>query len=570
MTESDSESELIFVPLGGSGEIGMNLNLYGFRGQWILVDCGITFADAALPGIDILMPDPTFIAERKDDLIAIVLTHAHEDHLGAVAHLWPRLECPVYATPFTVAILRRKLEEAGLLDRVPVNEVTYGEALALGPFTVTYLGITHSVPEGSSLAIRTDAGTILHTGDWKLDPEPLVGTATDEAAFRTLGDDGVLAMVCDSTNVFSPGSSGSEAAVRNSLMELVDGRTGRVAITTFASNVARVATAAAVAQAHERELVVIGRSLLRTIEAAQSVGYLLGLPTVLSVAEAAYLPRERVLLLCTGCQGEPRGAMARIADGEHPDVALETGDLVIFSSKIIPGNEAPIGRMVNLLVEAGVEILTEDDHFLHVSGHPGREELAELYSWVRPEISVPVHGEARHLAEHVAYAKRLGVPHCVLVSNGAVVRLAPGPAEIVDHVGTGRLALDGGNLVHPDSAALRARKRLMHHGYVSVTLVMDSEGALLAVPRVNPHGVAEHREGALARGIEAALVQVVEALATSHLRDDLAVENAVRRQVNQIVRPATGKRPLVDVDIVRLPPAAYESRPGYFSGGLGR
>ncbi|HJN04368.1 MAG TPA: ribonuclease J, partial [Alphaproteobacteria bacterium] len=263
MTESDSESELIFVPLGGSGEIGMNLNLYGFRGQWILVDCGITFADAALPGIDILMPDPTFIAERKDDLIAIVLTHAHEDHLGAVAHLWPRLECPVYATPFTAAILRRKLEEAGLLDRVPVNEVTYGEALALGPFTVTYLGITHSVPEGSSLAIRTDAGTILHTGDWKLDPEPLVGTATDEAAFRTLGDDGVLAMVCDSTNVFSPGSSGSEAAVRNSLMELVDGRTGRVAITTFASNVARVATAAAVAQAHERELVVIGRSLLR-------------------------------------------------------------------------------------------------------------------------------------------------------------------------------------------------------------------------------------------------------------------------------------------------------------------
>lgn len=544
--------EFVFLPLGGAGEIGMNLNLYGFDGQWLMVDLGIGFADETLPGIDIVMPDIAFIEAQKDRLAGLVLTHAHEDHLGAVAHLWERLKCPVYATPFAAAMLRTKLVEAGLLDRVPLHVVKHGDTLALGPFTVTYIGITHSIPEGSSLTIETAAGTVLHTGDWKLDPEPLVGKATDKAALLRAGADGVLALVCDSTNVFNPGSSGSEATVRESLMALCADRPGRIVITTFASNVARIATIAAVAAGTGRALAVVGRSLHRTITAAQSCGYLADLPPILGGDEAGYLPRDKVLLVCTGCQGEPRAAMSRIAEGEHQHVSLDASDVVIFSSKIIPGNERPIGRMCNLLSRDGIEVLTEHDHMVHVSGHPGREELAQYYDWARPQIAIPVHGEARHLAEHAQFARDRGVPQAIVVENGAVVRLAPGPAGIVDHVPSGRLALDGRVLIDIDHDSIRERRRLMHHGQVAVTVVFDVAGKVSGPPIVNAHGLASGTGEGIAHDLAAEVARALSSLTGEGRRDNSAVEQAARRAINRLVRATTGKRPLIDVNVVRM------------------
>ncbi|MCH8111399.1 MAG: ribonuclease J [Proteobacteria bacterium] len=548
----DPHEEFVFVPLGGAGEFGMNLSLYGFEGKWLMVDLGITFGDASTPGIDILMPDPAFIEERRDDLLAIVLTHAHEDHLGAVPYLWERLRCPVYATPFAAAILRRKLHEAGLENVVPVTVVRHGESVRLGPFDVTYIGVTHSIPEGSSLLIRTSAGNVIHTGDWKLDPTPLLGKTTDEKRFAAAGDKGVLALICDSTNIFNPGDSGSEAAVRESLMEIVKDRPGRVAITTFASNAARIATVAAVAQARGRELAVVGRSLWRIIEAAKECGYLGELPRLLTDEDAAFIPRDRLLLLCTGSQGEPRGAMNRIASHDHPYVSLEAGDTVIFSSKIIPGNERQIGAMCNLLVQDGIEVLTEKDHFVHVSGHPARGEMKRLYGWVRPRIAVPVHGEVRHLTEHAAFAREQGVAETVVVQNGAVLRLAPGPAAVLDHVPVGRLALDGATLIPLDSETIRTRKRLMHNGAVMITLVLDHDGNALADPRVIVLGVSGGDGDGLAETLERALRRTLADMPRPRLRDSKEVELAARRAVNRHVRNVSGKRPVVKVQIVRV------------------
>lgn len=546
---SEDEAELVFLPLGGAGEIGMNLNLYGADGKWLMVDCGVTFADDWLPGIDLLTADPTFIEERRDDLVALVLTHAHEDHLGAVAHLWPRLRCPIFATPFTAAMLRRKLAEVGLEGRVPVTIVGYGQAQQLGPFNVTWLGITHSIPEGSALVIRTRQGIILHSGDWKLDPQPLLGKATDDALYRAVGDEGVLALICDSTNVFNPGSSGSEAQVRDSLMQLCANRTGRILVTTFASHVSRLSTLAKVAAAHGREVALVGRSMWRTVEAAREAGYLGDLPKLLTDEEAAWIPRDKLLLVAAGAQGEGRGALARIAFREHPQVKLSPGDLVIFSAKIIPGNERQVGRIINRLVSEGVEVLTERHAFVHVSGHPGREELAELYSWIRPRIAVPVHGEAMHLVEHVKLAKSLGVPEAVKVENGQVVRLAPGPAAIVDHVHCGRLALDGKALVPTDSAAIRERRRLREGGAVTVTVALDEGGELLESPRIVALGVGDADSLA---DLEDSVTREVERLPAKTLRDSEAVELAIRRTVNRLVRDGWGKRPLVEVQVITL------------------
>ena len=549
MTE---DSEFVFLPLGGAGEIGMNLNLYGFEGQWLMVDLGITFADETLPGIDLVMPDTTFIEGQRDRLAGLVLTHAHEDHLGAVPHLWERLECPVYATPFAAAMLRTKLKEAGLLDRVPLHVVEHGDTITLGPFTVSYIGITHSIPEGSSLTIETSAGTVLHTGDWKLDPEPLVGEPTDEAALRRAGDDGVLAMVCDSTNVFNPGTSGSEAAVRESLMALAADRPGRIVVATFASNVARIATIAAVAASTGRALAVVGRSLHRTMEAARSCGYLADLPPTLDAGEVGFLPRDKVMLVCTGCQGEPRAALSRIAEGEHRDISLDAGDVVIFSSKIIPGNERSIGRLCNLLARDGIEVVTERDHFVHVSGHPARDELAQYYEWARPQIAIPVHGEARHLAEHARFARNQGVPQAIVVENGAVVRLAPGPAAIVDHVPAGRLVLDGRVLVGVDDVSIRERRRLMQHGQVSVTVVVDAAAKIVGAPVANAHGLAIGDADGIVAVLTGEIAVALAALTRDGRGDDATIDHTVRRAVNRIVRSTTGKRPLIDVDVVRL------------------
>jgi ribonuclease J len=549
-----AEPELVFVPLGGAGEIGMNLNVFGYDGQWLVVDLGVSFGTPALPGIDLVMPDPSFIEKRRDDLLGIVLTHAHEDHLGAVPYLWPRLRCPVYATPFTAALLRTKLAEVGLLKEVPIVEVPLGDRVSLGPFEVDFMTLTHSIAEPSALAIRTPLGTIFHTGDWKIDPDPLIGHPLDEGALAALGEEGVLAMVCDSTNVFNPSASGSEAEVRRHLMELVGKERGRVAITAFASNIARLETLAEVARAHDRHAVLVGRSLRRNVGVAQSTGYLTELPPFLDEEEAGYLPRDKVMYICTGSQGEPRGAMSRIASGDHPHVSFAEGDTVIFSSKIIPGNELSLGRLYNQLAKRGVKIITEKDEFVHVSGHPGREELARMYQWIRPEIAVPVHGEARHLYEHADLARELQVPRCVVPENGSIIRLAPGEAEIVDWAPAGRLVLDGSVIVPDDGPSVVERRRALHNGHLVVSLVVDVEGRLQAAPAVTLFGVPD--EGGLGTRIGEAVEDVVRSLPRGKRREDDELGEAVRIAARRACRTETDKKPVTDVQILRLPPVA--------------
>ncbi len=558
MTAAAGSEELLFLPLGGAGEIGMNLNLYCWAGKWLMVDLGITFADETLPGVEVVLPDPRFIVERRDDLLGLVLTHAHEDHLGAVPYLWPRLRCPVYATPFAAAVLRRKLVRDGAAPGIrdlEITEVPLSGRLQIGPFDIEFISLTHSIPESNALAIRTPAGTVLHTGDFKIDPDPLVGGVTDEAVLRRWGDAGVLAMVCDSTNVFRPGESGSEADVRASLIELVAGHAGRVAVACFASNVARISSIAAAAEANGRHVALVGRSLWRITGAARETGYLDDTVAFLSDRDAAMLPPDKVLYLCTGCQGEPRAALARISANDHPHVFLGRGDVAIFSSKIIPGNELAINRLHNRLIANGVEVVTEDDHFVHVSGHPCRDELASMYRWVRPRIAVPVHGEARHLVEHARFARSLQVPQAVMVENGDVLRLAPGPPEVVDQVPFGRLVADGNAVVSAESPVMLTRRRLMHNGVAFVTLAIDGDGRLVADPRITAQGLfhpdEDDEEAALAGAAEAVRVAFV-ALPRRAREADEVVREAARTAVRRRLKACRDKRPVIEVQIVRL------------------
>lgn len=548
MTSGD---ELLFLPLGGSGEIGMNLNLFGYGGKWIIVDLGVSFGEPNLPGIDLVMPDPQFIEDRREDLLGIVLTHAHEDHFGAVRHLWPRLRCPVYATPFTVELLRQKLLEADLLDQVPLHEVPLEGQVSLGPFDLRYITLTHSIVEPNALAITTPLGTVFHTGDWKIDPDPLIGEATDEAALRRLGEEGILAMICDSTNVFNDHDSGSEGAVRDSLCEVVAGRPGRVAVTAFASNIARLGSIAEAGRACGRDIVLVGLSMNRNVAAARAKGYLADFPPIVPPEEAGFLPPEKTLFICTGSQGEPRGAMARIAAGEHPNVTLDEGDTVIFSSKIIPGNELTLSALFNALSKKGIEVITEKDAFVHVSGHPGRNELSRMYQWIKPRISVPVHGEARHLAEHARLAEELQVPQCVVPENGTLIRLAPGPAEIIDYVENGRLVLDGNRLVPAEGDSVVGRRRMMYNGHVVVSLAIDGEGRLLAPPGLSLTGVPDEDE--LRPQVVAAIERALGRLAKDLRRDDVAVAEVVRVAARRACRDFCTKRPVTEVQILRLP-----------------
>ena len=553
MTVSESNDELLFVPLGGCGEIGMNLNLYGLDGKWLMVDLGVSFGDDRVPGVEVVMPDPAFIVERREHLLGLVLTHAHEDHLGAVPHLWRRLRCPVYASPFAAELLRRKLDEAGLRDVVALEIVGDGDSFDLGPFNVTYHAITHSIPESHALAIRSRLGNILHTGDWKLDPEPMLGAATDPAPFTAFSREGVLAMVCDSTNVFVDGSSGSEAEVRESLGEIVARAPRRVAVATFASHIARLGTLFHIAAAADRHVALVGRSLWRAVQAARNTGYLDCDTVFVPEREAALLPPDKCMLVCTGCQGEPRAALSKIALGTHPHIAFEAGDLVVFSSKIIPGNERAIAVVQNRLVHDGVEVITEQDAFVHVSGHPGRDELAELYRWVRPQVSVPVHGEARHLAEHARFARSLQVPQACVLENGSMLRLAPGSPEVVDHVAAGRLYLDGNRLIRADSEVARARRKLARAGSVAVAVVVGPAGALAAPPRFMVSGVVEDADGGgTIEILTAAAEAAIDRLPAADRCRDEDLEAAVRRGVGRSLRSATGARPLIDVEIIRL------------------
>lgn len=550
--------ELVFLPLGGSGEIGMNLNLYGYGPEdarrWIMVDLGVTFGDDRTPGVDIIMADPAFIEERRDELLGIVLTHAHEDHIGAVAHIWPRLRCPVYATPFTAAMVRGKLIEAGIEAEVPMNIIPLGHRFDLGPFDIELVTLTHSILEPNALAIRTPLGLVMHTGDWKIDPDPVVGDDMDIARLTAIGDEGVRAIVCDSTNVFSPGTSGSEADVAASLVELIATCEGRVAVTTFASNVARLESIIRAADACGRHPVLVGRGMHKVTAAAREAGYLNDLPELVSENNAGYLPRDKVLFVCTGSQGEPRAALSRIAEDTHPQIVLDKGDTVIFSSRVIPGNETLIFDLQNLLATRGIRVITEKDHFVHVSGHPCRDELASMYQWIRPQVSVPVHGEARHLAEHAAFARELQVPEQIVIRNGLMVRLAPGPAEIIDEAPSGRLYLDGEVLTASDEGAVQERRRLAFAGSVFVSVVLNGKGQVCGDPQVRLMGLPEEdSHGVLFEDrTYDAVDEALDRLPLKRRGDDNAVAEFLRRAVRGALRREWGKKAQVAVVVTRI------------------
>lgn len=555
-----ADHELVFLPLGGSGEIGMNLNAYGYgppdARQWIVVDIGVTFGrEDDVPGVELVLPDPTFLERERDNILAIVLTHAHEDHIGALPWLWPRLKAPVYATPFTAALVREKLREQGLLERVPLTEVPLKGQLTLGPFEIDFVTLTHSIPEPNGLAIRTPLGLVWHTGDWKIDPDPLIGETTDEAKLRAMAEEGVLAMVCDSTNVFVEGATGSEADVRKKLTEVISRCTGRVAVTAFASNVARVETALLAARAAGRTPCLVGRSMHRIYNAAKSVGLLRDAPQILDEEEAGGLPDENVLFLCTGSQGEPRAALTRIARGEHRHVALRQGDTVIFSSRVIPGNEEAIHQLYEAFIARGVELITADDAPVHVSGHPARDELKQMYRWARPRIAIPVHGERRHIREHVKLAQALQVPEAVAPHNGDMIRLAPGPAAVIDEVPAGRLYVDGASIIETDDDAIRDRLRLGAEGAVNIALALNGKNAIAAGPNVTVRGLAMADEEDMELALEE-LERVAEAafarMSHAERQEDEAIEAALVRSVRKAAEKLWRKRPLVDVTVLRL------------------
>lgn len=536
----------------------MNLSLIGLgpenRHQWIMVDLGVTFGDASTPGIDLIMGDPEFIVKRKDQLLGLVLTHGHEDHIGAVARLWPQLRCPIYATPFTAELVRDKLAEVGLQHEAHVTVVELGGHIVLGPFDIELVTLTHSTLEPNGLAIRTPMGTILHTGDWKIDPHPLIGDKTDEAYLRKMGDEGVLAMLCDSTNVFVPGESGSEGDVRESLTELIGTLKNRVAVACFASNIARVESVVEAAARNGRHVALVGRSMHKYTEAARACGYLKNMPKIVAAEDAGFLPKDKVLYLVTGSQGEPRAALSRIANDDHPEAVLEADDTVIFSSRVIPGNDIGIFELQNKLATRGIEIITDSDHFIHVSGHPCREELATMYSWVRPKISVPVHGEMRHLLEHARLAKSLQVPEAHVAPNGSMLRLAPGRAQIVDQVPSGRLYLDGNLLVSSNDPALSVRRRMSFTGHVVVTLVLDKAGDLIADAAIRLAGVPQEtlsRDPDFVATLQNAAEEAVDRLSNKRIRDDFAVEEVVRKAVRPHIKRVWGKRPLLDIQVIR-------------------
>jgi ribonuclease J len=545
-----STGDFAFVPLGGTGEIGMNLNLYRFAGQWLAVDCGIGFGGNENPEADVMVPDPAFIAERRDRLAGLVITHAHEDHIGAVAWLWRQLLCPVYATPFAAAVLRRKLAEVGLLDAVKLTVVPAGGSMEVGPFSLQFIRVAHSIPEAQALVIRTPAGIVVHTGDFKLDPEPLVGPRTDEAAFAAIGNEGVLAMVCDSTNAMVDGHSGSEGDVRRSLSTLIRSLRGRVAVTCFASNVARVESVALAARDAGRSVALVGRSLRNLDAAARECGYLKGIRPFLSEDAANDVSDDNLLMLVTGSQGEPRSAMARIAADTHPRIELGEGDTVVFSSRMIPGNERAIGTMQDSLVRRGVRVITDADHMVHVSGHPARDELRRLYALVKPRYSVPVHGEWRHMAAHAALAREVGVTP-VTMEDGDVLSLAPGVPEIVDSVPVGRLVLDGNRLVPLAGSVMGARRRMLFNGVAIASLAVDEAGRLCGHPRISAPGLYDAADPEMAR-IGAELAEALAGLPTPMRREDAALTEATRTAFRRVLGKRLQKRPMVDVHLLRV------------------
>ncbi len=551
------KAELVFCPLGGVGEIGMNLGLYGYgpprKRQWIVVDCGVTFPGPDLPGVDLILPDIRFLEEQIDNLKGIVITHAHEDHYGALLDLWPRLKVDVWMTPFTAGLLESKRQGEHNAPDIPVTIFKPGDTFNAGPFFIEAIAVTHSIPEPVSLAITSPLGTVVHTGDWKIDPAPSLGPVTDEARFRAVGDAGVLALICDSTNAMREGESPSEEAVGEGLRGVIEKASGRVAVTTFSSNVGRIRSIAEAARDTGRQVVVLGRSLKRVIDVATDLGYLEGLPPFLPEDDFGYIPRENAVILCTGSQGEPRAALAKLARDEMRNVALSPGDTVVYSSRVIPGNEKAILETKNLLIEQGIEIIEDTDALVHVSGHPRRSELKKMYEWVRPQILVPVHGEAAHLVAHGSLGAMAGIPDVAQIRNGDMLRLAPGAPEIVDQVAFGRMFRDGKIIGDGKEIGMVERRKLSFAGHVAVNVVLDDRNDLEGDPDLIALGVPEFdARGKLMEDLMiAAAVEAFRSIPRQRRKDLDLVAEAVRRAVRAAANSAWGKKPVVTVFVTQ-------------------
>jgi ribonuclease J len=547
------DDALWFLSLGGAGEIGMNLNLYGTAGKWLIVDCGVTFGDEQTPGIDIIMPDISFIADRKEDLIGMVVTHGHEDHIGAIEHLWTRLQCPVYATKFTAELIRNKLSHSDLIRRVKIVELDRGGTFEIGPFKGDMIPVTHSIPESHMLALHTKHGSVLHTGDWKFDPDPIVGDLTDTAQLKALGHAGLMACVGDSTNALIPGHSGSEREAQNGLIDLFGAIKGRIVVTCFSSNIARLKSICEAAEKHGRYVTLVGRSLWRNSEVAEECGYLPEFNNFLTENEAMNSPRDKIVIVSTGCQGEARAALWRIAMSDHPEIELDEGDTVIFSSRDIPGNEKAIGRLQNRLIARGLKIITSHQAPVHVSGHPAQEELAQLYQWTRPNLVLPVHGEARHQQEHERIAKECQVPHTMIPVNGQIIRLGPGIHEVVAEVPSGRWGLDGKVLRRLDDETAKSRRKMSFNGATVITVVMDGRGQVVRPPQVALMGVAgDTSDIKLQEEIAAVAHDAIDNMPKSTRIDDAAVRHAVSQAARRLMQETQGKKPVMEVHLVRI------------------
>ncbi len=554
---SNKKEELLFCPLGGSGEIGMNMNLFSYgkpeAQKWIIVDIGVTFADDSIPGIDLIYPDPGFIIDKKKDLLGIVLTHAHEDHIGAIAHIWPKLKCKMYATPFTAALIKEKFKEKKIDIGKNLQIVDLNGNIKLGPFKIEFITLTHSILEPNGLLIETPAGIVLHTGDWKVDPNPLIGNKIDQTKLKEIGTKGVLAMICDSTNVFSHGRAGSEADVRTNLLKLMSNLKKRIIVTSFASNVARMETIFYCAEKTKRQISLVGRSMHRIYKAAKQCGYLKNVISPIDAREAKKISREKIVYLCTGSQGEPMGAMMRIINYTHPDVFIEKEDTVIFSSKIIPGNEKKLYKLHNQLVKNQIDVISEETDFVHVSGHPNREDLRDMYDWVKPKSVIPVHGEHRHMAEHISFAKEMQVPYPVQVENGDIVKLFPGQKpEVFDKAPVGRLYVDGIISVNEDSQSIRERKNLANNGYLEVTILINGKGKLFKKPLVSFKGLPIEEAQDFFYDLEDEIENISRTFSLNNKKQESNLIEALKISCRKIVKEKTGKKPYTNINLVRI------------------
>ena len=551
------KEELLFCPLGGSGEIGMNLNLYAYgkpdNQKWLIVDVGVTFADDSIPGIDLIYPDPGFIVDKKDDVLGIILTHAHEDHIGAIAHIWPNIKCNIYATPFTSVLVREKFKEKKIDISSHLKIVELNGTLELKPFKIEFVTLTHSILEPNGLKISTPAGTILHTGDWKCDPNPLIGNKIDIEKLKKIGDDGVLAMICDSTNVFSIGRAGSEMDVRKNMLNIIQRLKKRIIVTSFASNVARMESVFYCAEKTNRQISLVGRSMHRIFKAAKECGYLKNVINPIDPRDAKNIEKDKIIYLCTGSQGEPMGAMMRIANYNHPDVYIEKNDAVIFSSKIIPGNEKKLYKLHNQLVKEGVEVISEENEFIHVSGHPNRDDLKDMYNWIRPQSIIPVHGEHRHMIEHIKFAQEMQVPYPVEVENGDIVKLFPGnKPEVYDKAPSGRLYVDGNIAVEEDSRSIKERKNISANGILDVTILVTPKGNIHNKPILNYSGLPINDDEDYKYELENIIEKTARTFSLNNQNQKDNIIDAIKISCRKITKEITGKKPLTSIKLIRI------------------